>query len=243
MAWAQVQTLNGSETATSGATLSATFASNVISGNRILLFTAHYENPATNIATPTSSPSLTWTKLVEAQVTSGSDNVWAAVWSAVVASTGTLQISVVNTGGSGHEVGWTAGEYSGLDGSAGTGCVEVAATGTGVTNGAATTSVSTGTTAATHAANQLAVAVYGDWGAALTITAPTGFTKQAGLSRDAAVDAGQCVATKTSANAATEGGTFTYTSTSLDATALVLVIKLAAVAVTTVNIAYGYGPN
>lgn len=247
-AWGQAQTLNGSQAIGSAASLAASFGSNVTIGNRILLFTGSYfvSSRILNTNTPTSSPSLTWTQLKVIRTNDNSaGGVLTGIWTAVVGATGTLQITVTNpAGAAGDELGWTAGEYSGLDGSAGTGCLDVSATGAGNSGSAASTTCPTGTTAATAGAGELAVAHLSDWGASLTYTAVSGFNKQAGLSRDAAANLGQCVGTRVSVGTETEGGNFTYASTAVNNGALVAVIKLAAGgAVAGTHAAHAYGSN
>lgn len=224
MAWTQAQTLNGGQAVGSAASLTATFGSNVVAGNRVLIFVASF---GVVMNTPTSVPSLTWTQLVtETQNSAAAAPLTHRVYTAVVATTGSLQITVTNpAGAAGDELGWTAGEYSGLDASSGSGSLRTSQTAAGNSDAAATTSVTTGTSGA-DLAGDLAIVCYADWGASLTITAPGGYSKQAGLSRDAAANIGQCVATKI-ATGTTEGGTFTYTSTAVTNEGLVLAIKLA----------------
>jgi len=223
MAWALVQSVV-STPASPAATTSRAFTANVVAGNRIFVHvTASSTGTSTAPAAPTDSQSNTYTQLASSQLSV--NNPLVAVYTAVVGASGPLTVTVglgtlATTGGT--EVGFTLQEFSGLSTAAGTGCLNVSATGT-----ATSSPVPTGTTAATTAANQLALAAVGDWGAGLTYAAPSGYTLDANATRQADGFCGQAVAYKNSASGAAEGGSFTYTPTGAQSdAAYVLVLKL-----------------
>jgi len=230
MAWALVQSHKATSAASSSAiiTIAEAFGSNVTAGNRIILYTSTTASASTDVPTPTDSQGNTYTNVVGGSVISRFQFV--SIWTAVAASTGSLTITVKTTAiDPGAELGWSAEEYSGLDASAGTGSVDKTAAGTG--NDTNTSNAASGTTAATTAANQLAVSVVGDWGASATWTVNAGgFTKNANASVDANATQGIGVANKTSASGATESCTWTTGGVTDTDVAVVAVFKLAAAA-------------
>ena len=232
MAWSLIQSLKSTSTGSPSTAVTAAFASNVTSGNRLFMFTTALNNSATtDIAAPTESAGTAtvsaFTQLATASIVLGAAKLFVDIWTATVTGTGTCTLSATSPSTASSELGWTAQEYSGLDASAGAGCLDVAATGTG--NNTTTATISTGTTAATTGAGQLALAVVGDWGASATWTLSTanGFTKDAGASLDADASAGMAVAYKTSASGATESCVWTNGAVSDSDQAAVAVIKLA----------------
>jgi hypothetical protein len=232
MAWSLIQSLKSTSTGSASTAVTAAFASSVTSGNRLFVFTTAFnQGAATDISAPVKSAGTatvsTFTLLKSAAIVPGSGKLFVDIWTATVTGTGTCTLSATSTSTSGSELGWTAQEYSGLDSSAGTGCLDVSAAGTG--NSSSTATIATGTTAATSAANQLALAVVGDWGANATWTLSTanGFAKVAAASLDNDASAGMAVANKTSASGATESCVWTSGGVSDSDNACVVVIKLA----------------
>lgn len=238
MAFSQVQTMKATSTAVAGAAVTKAFTSNVTAGNRLFMFTDNFNTGGANpdIGTPTQSAGTAvisaFTRLVHANVSSAPNNLNNDLWTATVTTGGSCTLSATNTNVGGDELGWSAAEYSGLDSSAGSGCLDVSAVGSG--NIGNTNNPSTGTTAATHGANQLGLCMVDDWGAnaTWTLSVAGGFTKDANLSQDNDGNAGIGIATKTSANGATESATWTSGISNTDI-AWVAVIKLAAAAATT----------
>lgn len=225
MAYSLIQSSAGTS-ATTGTTATVTLTS-VQSGNRVFAHTSYYDANGGADCTLASSPANTWTKLVSASGVPGTpatDKIYEDLWTCIAGATGNLTITM--TGASGQEKGVAAQEYSGLDTSAGSGCLDVSATGTVVAN--TTANAGSGTTAATHAANQLGLSGVGDWGASATWTvASGGFVKTAAGSRDADAITSQAIGNKTSANGATEVCAWSD-GTANGAIAWVAVIKLAA---------------
>lgn len=229
MAWSRVQAVAATSTASNTSLACPAFSANVTAGNRIIVFAGNY--PATGTVdaatAPTDNQGNTYTKLVAGTVTAGAV-LSTTIWTAVVASTGSLTVTAHCSANS--EMGVSAIEYSGLDGSAGSGCLDVSAAGAGNANN--TSNAPTGTTAATTAANQLAVCAVSDWGTSATWTLSTanGFSKIAAASVDADPNCSLAVAEKNSANAATESATWTNGAVADADVACVCVIKLAAAA-------------
>lgn len=187
MAWSRIQSVKTTPVAGNAAlSIATSFGSSVTAGNRVFVYTGHQTNTSlTDVNTPTDNQSNTYTKLIGGTIASGGDKFWTDIWTAVTSATGTLTITVTSPATTGGELGWTAEEYSGLDASAGTGCLDVSAAGTGNYNVNAT--ASSGTTAATAAAGQLALSTVADWGfsATWTVSGGTGFTKNTAASIDA----------------------------------------------------------
>jgi hypothetical protein len=227
VAWALVQSAAATPVSPA-ATITKAFTSNVTAGNRVFVYVgASSGGTATVPATPTDTQSNTYTALLTNQL--GTNNPYIAVYTAVMASTGANTVTVgvgtlATTGGT--ELALTMEEFSGLDSSAGSGCVDKSATGNG-----STTSFVLATTAATTASNQLAIAAASDWGASVTMTtASSGWTKDAGSSRDADAIISQFVATKLSASGTTETLTLAASATADQIVGGIVVIKLASAA-------------
>ncbi len=219
MAWAYVQ----SATSVDGnGVTSVTVASpgSVTAGHRILVVVGSTVGSGTAVInTPTDSQGNTYTQLLA----SPSGTELGQVYSAVAVRTGANTVTCTAPAATGLQLGASTIEFSGLSTAAGTGCLDVTATGS-----ATGPTTPTGTTLATHAANQLALAAYTDWGEAATLAPPTGFTKDTNASRDAANYEGACVAYKSSAAGATEGGSFTGSNNGQQS-GMVLVVKLAGI--------------
>lgn len=236
MSWAHVQSVARASVAPATTSTTLSFASNVTANNRLFAFISATagSNAASNMAiTATDSQGNTWSKIasLDSPGTSGSSvgsypNV--SMWTAVASTSGPLTLTVGypsgNIGAAGSELGFSISEYSGLDTSAALGCVDKSATGSG-----SASPIPTGTTGATTADNQLALAMVGDWGSGSTYTAPAGFTLVANACKQADASAGIAVATKLSASGATEGGSFAYGAGATQALGIIAVIKLTAV--------------
>jgi len=220
MGWSRLQSLKSVSRTGSAANVAATFASNVTQGSRIFVYTNAVIS-SNNVAV-IDGQSNTYTKLVSG---GSSATVFADIWTAVASSTGSLQITVSSATG---QLGWTAEEYSGLDGSAGTGCRDVSAAGTANNN--TTANADSGTTAATAADNQLALSMIGDWGNGVTwtVTSGTGFTKNSAASLDNDANTGIAVGNRLSATGSAEHCVWTEGGTADTDVALVVVVKLAA---------------
>lgn len=220
---------NTASTATPSAAVGSSSVT-ITTGNRLILYMSNSTSSG-GAPTPTKTAGTAtisvFTTLLQNSGVHGADTTYCTLWSATVTTGGTCTLSATNNSATNSELGWTAEEWSGMDGSAGTGCLDVTATGTYENNN--TTNPPTGTTAATHAANQFALCMVADWGGTATWTLATanGFTKNSGASLDADANAGIAVANKVSASGATENAVWTCGITNIDM-ALVAVIKAGA---------------
>lgn len=215
-------------------TATVTAGSNVAAGNRLLLFTSHFGFQSnTDIPTPTDTLGLTWTNLASNQVNDSLGSLhtlWVDLWTAEVTVGGAITITITaspQTSGSNNVIGASLQEWAALSKAPTVGALDVAAAGTGLSN--ATGNVSTGTTSASHAGGQVAVAFAADWGSGLTWSvASGGFTKDTTASRDADSNAACIVAYKTSSSGATEAATFSPSSGTIgsDVVGLVAVLQL-----------------
>ncbi len=104
-----------------------------------------------------------------------------SVWTAPIVNGGGSRPVITATPSGTAALGVQVLEYSGLSTVTGAGAVDQFRTATGTTGGVATT-VSTGATAATTAANELAIGFYLDRGFNRTLTAGSGFTIRANAS-------------------------------------------------------------
>ena len=235
MAWSIAQRLTVTPTTNTGTsiTLAHALGSAVSTTNRILLFIG-VSHTAGFMPTFAISDSLgsTWTQLLINHVYTASGGTTSpeicVVYTCVPASAGTMTITVKSTptASSTNEIGWTAAEVSGLDMSAGSGCLRTSGIGTGNQGGSASTSVPCGTTAAADTSGDLALAFGTDWGDTLTWSVSgTGFSIDTGLSINANATQNVVVATKTGTGT-TDTASFTYTSTATANVAEVLAIKM-----------------
>jgi len=186
MAWAYDSASHNSNTfkAASSSKDTSTFtispAANTTAGDRVFLYIGaiHRAGAAPTVSSITDPRSNSWHQDAYHTFTDSSDNGFVAIWSAQIAtqilSTDTLTVNLSSTA---RKSGLMLLEYSGLDTS--TTPVDVSAS-NGVTSSNAT--VTSGTTPATGAANELVIRVYGDdgwniaWG-----TAPAGTVEINGM--------------------------------------------------------------
>lgn len=157
----------------SGATsASTTLAGTSAAGDRIVVAVRVDSSPnGAVVANVTDSAGNVYSRHVTAQNSRPSGyQAQVTIWSAVVAAGAKLTITASSTASA--DITVAAAEYAGLGGSGGPAAVDVTAGAGSV----ATTNPATGPTAAVSAANELAVAAYGDGGAAVAISAGTGWT-------------------------------------------------------------------
>lgn len=245
MSWLNVQTVKTLAPDTTGggtATQTGTWASNITSGNRILLCIATNggSNATGTIGTPSDSAGNTYTKLVGNSLNDATFGflVRAEIWSApITVGGGTKPTITVTASGASTDLslGFAAAEYSGLSTASGTSCLDTSATATGIVQ--STADVSAGTTAAAGATGELVVSFIADGGGVVTWTigssSPT-LTKNTGLSHDGGGISGADAASYatgegTSTNGSTTTATWHNGSPNVDdACACMAVIKLAA---------------
>jgi galactose oxidase-like protein/fibronectin type III domain protein len=150
---------------------------NVTTGNRLIVQTGVWSYGNASVSGVTDSAGNTYTKLTSFKAT---DNTELSVWSApITAGGGTKPTVTVQTTGS-ADIGASVLEYSGLSTAAGTGVVDQLKTATGKTTVAA--NVSSGATAASTAAGELAIGFYADSGFSNTLTGDSTYTVRTNVS-------------------------------------------------------------
>lgn len=214
--------------------LTQTVTPSVTAGNRIVVATVHFDDNATpkEVNTPTDAQGNTYTAGLSNSVVTLSGKLFVTLWSAVAGSTGSnvITVTTVASGTANGELTIACLEYSGADTSAGSAWIDQSATGAGQNQ--TTTNPTTGTTAATAAAGQMAIALVGDTGSGVTWTVSSGGeTKDAAASNTASTIGGMAVADKTSASGATETCTFTCGNALNSEVALIVVMKAASAVV------------
>lgn len=182
------------------------------SGNRVLVTCV--TNGLVSATAPTDTQGNTYTKLREK---SSGAAIVVSIWTAQLSATGA---NVVTMHGASCAMAIEVSEYSGLDTSAGTGCLDVSNDATG-----STTPAVTAATPATGGANELVYSGYGDNGDSTSVApsatwtlddgnAPSGFTTVVAEHKDSG------------GSGSTATGSFAAAST-ISWVAVVVVIKLA----------------
>jgi hypothetical protein len=164
---------------TNVASAAATLAKPITLNNRIVVLVGVWSSGNATAKTVTDSAGNVYTEL---QHFTASDGTEQSVWTApITAGAGTApKITVTPTGRA--DVGVGAAEYAGLSTAAGSGAVDVSSHNTGTT-GAAAATVSSGPTAATSSANELAIGFYADSGFNDTLAAGSGWTSRINVSK------------------------------------------------------------
>ena len=135
-------------------------AAAITAGDRLIVTAGVWSGANATASGVSDSAGNTYTELTHF---AASDHTELSVWSAPITNgVGTRPTITVRTTGT-ADIGAAALEYSGLSSAAGTGVLDVLKTATGTT-GASATTVSSGATAASAAANELALGVYADSG-------------------------------------------------------------------------------
>ena len=152
---------------------------NISSGNRLIVEAGVWSAGNASASGVTDSAGNTYTKLTSFKA---SDNTELSVWSApITAGSGTKPTITVTTT-AGADIGATVLEYSGLSSAPGTGVVDVLKTATGKTSTAA--AVSSGATAASNTAGELALGFYADSGFGNTLAGDPGYSVRTNVSPD-----------------------------------------------------------
>jgi hypothetical protein len=179
MAWGRAQAVVSTSTAGNvNSVLTATFGSNVTTGNRIVV--VEIVQPAVSTTdTITDGAGNSYTK--DLTVTDSNTNI-ITVWSAPITAGGGTAIVVTSTNAptaTYRVCTMVIAEYSGLSASVGSAAVDVIAS--LATNNSAPFTASSGNTATTAAANELVIGAFGGNPTAVnTPAAGTGFTQQFG---------------------------------------------------------------
>ena len=160
-----------------GATLQLTPASNVTSGNRIVVMAGAWSFGTPSISSVTDTAGNTYTKVTSVRA---SDDTELSVWTApITAGSGTRPTIKITAGGS-ADIGGAALEYSGLSDAAGTAAVDAFKTATATSSAAGF--VTSGPTAALTGDNELAMGFYADSGFDRTLTADPSYSERVNVS-------------------------------------------------------------
>jgi hypothetical protein len=216
--WSIVQrskpTATGSSLTTSIALANAFTIASSTSNRLLLVIGINYNNGTPVTLNITDNLGCTWTQLLVNQQANGGNNQYLYVFTAPVASNGSLVLTVTasSTVAANWNIGWSCMEVAGLDGSAGTGSLRTSATAPGNQGTLASTSVSCGTTTS-DVVGDLAIGIASIRnGHALVVSAAGGnFALDAGLSNQGDPHLGLGVSTALGAGIA-ESTSFTYAS-------------------------------
>jgi Domain of unknown function (DUF4082)/Fibronectin type III domain/Bacterial Ig domain len=163
----------------SGTTLSAAPASALTAGNRLVVEVGVWNSVNATAASVTDSAG---DPFVEVAHFAASDGTEESVWTAPITAGGGIKPTITARPTSSADVGIAAVEYSGLSTVADASVVDQQSHATGTT-GSATATVSSGATAPTATAGELAVGFYNDSGFGDTLTAGSGFLSRVNVSR------------------------------------------------------------
>jgi hypothetical protein len=151
--------------------------SNVTSGNRVIVEVGVWSSGSASASAVTDSAGNTYTELTHFKA---SDNTELSVWSAPITAGGGTRPTITVKGTAKADIGATALEYSGLSTAAGTGVIDQLKTATGKTTAAG--SVSSGATAPSSAAGELAIGFYADSGFGATLAGDPAYTVRTNVS-------------------------------------------------------------
>jgi hypothetical protein len=151
--------------------VSVTMPANVTTGNRLVVEVADWSSGHATAASVTDSAGDTFTELTTA---TGSDGTQLSVWTAPITQSGGTKPVVMAKPTAKADMGIAVLEYSGLSTAGGAGAVDQMASAIGTTSSAR--AVSSGSTPATTAPNELSVGFYADSGFGDTLTADPGYT-------------------------------------------------------------------
>ena len=157
--------------------VSVTMPANVTSGNRLVVEVADWSSGHATAASVTDSAGDTFTELT---TETGSDGAQLSVWTAPITQSGGTKPVIMAKPTAKADMGIAVLEYSGLSTAAGAGAVDQMASATGTTSSAR--AVSSGSTSATTAPNELAIGFYADSGFGDTLTADPGYTGRVNVS-------------------------------------------------------------
>ena len=157
--------------------ISATMPAAVTNGHRLVVEVADWSSGHATVSSVTDSAGDTFTELTAA---TGPDGTQLSVWTAPITASGGTKPTIVAKPSAKADMGLAVLEYSGLSTAAGVGAVDQIATATGTTSTAR--AVSSGSTAATTARNELAVGFYADSGFGDALTGDPGYTSRVNMS-------------------------------------------------------------
>jgi Fibronectin type III domain len=150
---------------------------NVTTGNRLIVEAGVWSAGNASASAVTDSAGNTYTELTHFKA---SDNTELSVWSAPITAGGGTRPTITVKPSASADVGATVLEYSGLSTASGTGVVDQLKTATGKTSTAG--SVSSGATAPSTAAGELALGFYVDSGFGATLAGDPAYTVRTNVS-------------------------------------------------------------
>ncbi|HEY4096235.1 MAG TPA: N,N-dimethylformamidase beta subunit family domain-containing protein, partial [Baekduia sp.] len=161
----------------SASTLRLTPASPIVAGNRLVVLAGAWSQGRATISGVTDAAGNTYTR---ATSVTASDDTQLSVWTApITAGAGTRPVITITATGT-ADIGGAALEYTGLSSAAGSASIDAVKTATGTAGSSGF--VTSGATAATTGANQLAMGFYVDSGWSRTLTADPSFTERVNVS-------------------------------------------------------------
>ena len=157
--------------------ISVTMPAHVTTGNRLIVEVADWSSGNATTSSVTDSAGDAFTELTSA---TASDGTQLSVWTAPVTRSGGTEPTIMAKPSAKADMGIAVLEYSGLSTAAGAGAVDQMAEATGTT--ATARAVSSGSTPATTAANELSVGFYADSGFDNKLAADPGYTSRVNVS-------------------------------------------------------------
>jgi Domain of unknown function (DUF1929)/Fibronectin type III domain len=157
--------------------LGAAPSSSITSGNRIVVEAGVWSSSGATAKTVTDSAGNQYVEVLHYEASDGTE---MSVWTAPITAGGGTRPTITVTPTSNADMGMAVLEYSGLSSVASATVVDQMAHATGTTN--ATGSVASGATAATTAANELAIGFYADSGFGDSLNAGSGWTSRVNVS-------------------------------------------------------------
>jgi Domain of unknown function (DUF1929)/Fibronectin type III domain len=151
--------------------------SNVTAGNRLVVEVGVWSNANSSASAVTDSAGNTYTELTHFKA---AENTELSVWTAPITAGGATRPTITVKTNSTADIGAAALEYSGLSTAAGSGVVDQLKTASGKTSAAAT--VSSGATAPSTAAGELALGFYVDSGFGDTLAGDSTYTVRTNVS-------------------------------------------------------------
>jgi hypothetical protein len=163
--------------AASKTSIAVTTAANVTTGNRLVVEVSEWASTSPTTSSVTDSAGDTFTELTSV---TGSDGAELSVWSAPITQSGGTKPTITAKPSAKADMGIAVLEYSGLSTAAGSAAVDQSATATGTT--ASARAVSSGSTLATTAPNELSIGFYSDSGFGDTLAADPGYAARVNVS-------------------------------------------------------------
>jgi hypothetical protein len=163
--------------------ISVTMPANVTTGNRLVVEVADWSSGHATTSSVTDSAGDTFTEVTTA---TGSDGTQLSVWTAPITQSGGTKPVILAKPTAKADMGIAVLEYSGLSTAAGTGAVDQMASASGTTTSAR--AVSSGSTPATTAPNELSIGFYADSGFGDALAADPGYTRRVNVSPDGDIE-------------------------------------------------------